>query len=1084
LSRQRSGDRQVSREELLERVVASRPFSALARARRPGSEGDVVLGGVPGSLLSVVAAGLAADPGPTLLIVLPGAAEAEGIARDLEFLGVGEAAVHVPGGEAGMAERSRIVARLASGPPLRVLVAPVRSVTDPVPSPERLRRSRLELACGDELDRDDLVQRLLDAGFERQAVVEGAGGFSVRGDVVDLFAHDQELPLRVEFSDQQIEGLRYFEPATQLSVKVVASAGATLLVPGEEETARGCLADHLPADTVVISRDQARLEEARERHLARYDGADRKRREELGRRLGRFFQVLASSLRLPGGEAINFGGQIIAADGPAFEQAAATLERITRGKKLSLIAFDSPAEQSRFFELLGEQDAESPAAKVLGRRLLAVPGRLHEGFHAPLLAIAATNHHELFAVAAKRLPRSEEPAVRSEAIESFLDLAEGDYVVHLAHGIARFEGLEREKKGGSRQDFLILSFRDGIRLMVPATKIDLVQKYIGGRGEAPELTRFGGKSWSRKKKAVADAVSDLAVELLELQAIRARKSGIRHPPDTPWQQEFEAAFPYTLTPDQGRAVEDIKRDLESPQPMDRLVCGDVGYGKTEVAMRAAFKCVMGGRQVAMLVPTTILAQQHINSFRERMAEYPVTIDGLYRFRTATEQKRALEGLACGAVDVIIGTHRLLQDDVVIKNLGLLIIDEEQRFGVAHKERLKRARKNVDVLVMSATPIPRTLHQALLGIRDISSLTQAPRGRQSIASEVVHYDDALVRRAILRELDREGQVFFVHNRVQTLPRTAARLRELVPEARFAEGHGQMPERALESTMLAFLQKEADVLVATTIIESGLDIPSVNTIFVDQANHYGLSELHQLRGRVGRYHHKAYAYFIVGRDGVVSDVAEKRLRAIEEFSRLGAGFQIAMRDMEIRGAGNILGAEQSGHIASVGYELYCRLLDMAVKRLREEKVVMPEEVEMNLDFTAFLPEDYVAERRLRIEIYRKLGRCVDAEDFRAVIDEMRDRFGPPPPVAQEFVLLARIRALMERLEIQRLGIMAGEGPALRPRRMRSFLDRLRLPAERVRILEGKTVVFVHREPFEGPGELLAFLEEALGEGAGSR
>jgi len=1059
-------------DALLTPLVKSRPFKELLRSVDDGP----TVGGVTGSALSLLAVALALNTTRRLVVLVPGEQEAEGTVDDLRLLGLaGQRVASLPPGVDGGMERARVIDRLSQDQRLQVLVTPARSAVDPLPRPDAIKASRLRLTVGEVLGLEEVVERLGEAGFTRETVVDRAGTFAVRGDLIDFWSHDRGKPLRVEWLDDEIEGIRAFDPATQLSVEVLAEAAPSLMAP-DTSAESGPLADHLSDDWVVLARDARALQESMERHLSRFQGADRERREDAWAALFRLPEIMTSRLKVPAGEALNLGGQIIAAAGTAFEDAMEALERVSRGKQATLLCFDTEAEQDRFKGVL-EQQTSALAEKLRKRPVIMHVGRLREGFHSPFLGVAALMHHELFATTVTRRRPAQEDAVVSEAIQSFLDLDEGDYVVHLGHGISQFEGLRRETKGGAEQDFLVLRFRDDVKLHVPASKVDLVQKYIGGKGDAPDLSRLGSASWEKRKDAVRRAVADMAAELLELQAIRARKSGIRHPADTAWQQEFEAAFPHEATPDQARAADAIKADMESPQPMDRLICGDVGYGKTEVAMRAAFKCVMGNRQVAVLVPTTVLAQQHLGSFRERMKDYPVVIEGLSRFRTKAQQKRALEGLADGSVDVVIGTHRLLQGDVSFKDLGLLVIDEEQRFGVADKERLRRLRTNVDVLTMSATPIPRTLHQSILGIRDISPLGQAPRGRREVQTEVLPYAEGVVRTAVLRELDREGQVFFVHNRVQTIHKVAARLSKLVPEASILVGHGQMPERALERTMVSFLQHDADILVATTIIESGLDIPRVNTIFVDQAEMYGLSDLHQLRGRVGRHHHQAFAYFLVRPDRSISEIAEKRLRAIEEFSRLGAGFQIAMRDMEIRGAGNILGPEQSGHIASVGYEMYCRLLDNAVKGLRNQRVDDPVEVEINIDFTAYLDDTWITDRTLRIEMYRKLGRARTEAQFQAAVEELGDRFGPPPPVAREFVLVARIRALMERARVRRLEIMPGEGVALRAGRLKRLLSMIRANPEDVRVLRGEVVLLVRREPFEGPGELLGFLESRV-------
>jgi transcription-repair coupling factor (superfamily II helicase) len=550
---------------------------------------------------------------------------------------------------------------------------------------------------------------------------------------------------------------------------------------------------------------------------------------------------------------------------------------------------------------------------------------------------------------------------------------------------------------------------------VPASKIDLVQKYVGGSRTDPELSRFGGTGWQRKKEKVEAAVLDLASDMVDLQAVREAQAGISYPPDSDWQAEFEAAFAYQETPDQLTTLIEIKRDLERARPMDRLICGDVGYGKTELAIRAAFKVIDNGRQVAVLVPTTVLAEQHFRTFRDRLAEYPFVVESISRFRTTAEQRSILERLAQGGIDIIIGTHRLVSTDIRFKDLGLVVIDEEQRFGVEHKERLKKLRQMVDVLTMTATPIPRTLHLALLGIRDISNLETPPPDRLAIETRIARFDPELIRHAVVRELNREGQVYFVHNRVYNIGEVADRLRAMVPEARVAVAHGQMAEHELEQAMLRFVRRESDILVATTIIESGLDIPNVNTIFINQADNYGLADLHQLRGRVGRYKHRAYAYLLLESEAGVTPTAARRLKAIEEFTELGAGFKIALRDLEIRGAGNILGTQQSGHIAAVGYELYCQLLESAVRRLKNQPLRVPLEVTIDLPWRALLPRDFVPGQRLRIEVYRRLARVrrpVRLEDFRR---ELRDRFGALPEPVEWLLRLAELRLLAARWQV---------------------------------------------------------------------
>jgi transcription-repair coupling factor (superfamily II helicase) len=623
--------------------------------------------------------------------------------------------------------------------------------------------------------------------------------------------------------------------------------------------------------------------------------------------------------------------------------------------------------------------------------------------------VALLGHHELFHRYEQR--RRATKVIASRPVDSFLDLKTGDYVVHVAHGIAKFMGMHTITKDGHVEEYLSLRFAENATLHVPAARINLIQKYIGGFSGTPQLSRLGSGVWEKQKAKVSEAVMDMAAELLEVQAARAAEQGIPYPPDTEWQQEFEAEFPYEETADQLTAAEDIKQDMTRPRPMDRLLCGDVGYGKTEMAMRAAFKAAEYGKQVAVLVPTTVLAEQHYRSFKERMANYPFSIDSISRYKSAGKQKETIQRLAKGEIDILIGTHRLISKDVKFPDLGLVVIDEEQRFGVTHKERLKQMRKTVDVLTMSATPIPRTLHMSMLGLRDISSLTTAPQDRRSVVTEVMAFDRNRVKLALLRELQREGQIYFVHNRVSNIIEMADEIQQLVPDARILVGHGQMHDGELEEVMLKFIRHEADILVCTTIIESGLDIPNANTIFINNADRFGLSELHQLRGRVGRWKHRAYCYLLLPADRPVTPVASKRLKAIEEYSHLGAGFKIAMRDLEIRGAGNILGPEQSGHIATVGYEMYCQLLEEATRQIKNEPKKTLPEAHVDIGISALLPKSYIPADRQRMDIYRRLTRCTSVEMLAMLEHDMKDAFGEPPRQAVLLFAMTEVRLLSQ-------------------------------------------------------------------------
>lgn len=643
-----------------------------------------------------------------------------------------------------------------------------------------------------------------------------------------------------------------------------------------------------------------------------------------------------------------------------------------------------------------------------GSGICVVNGTLRSGFKITNARLMVATDGEMFGLS--RLRRPKKASRRGLPISSLLELAEGDYVVHINHGIGRYRGLTKLSGACGDRDYILIEYAGTDRLYVPVDQIDRIQKYIGVEGQTPTLNRLGGSEWARTTKRVKQAVKEMAKELLALYAARQTIEGHSFGPDTPWQQELESAFEYQETPDQMEAIQEVKQDLESPKPMDRLICGDVGYGKTEVAIRAVFKVVNDGKQAAVLAPTTVLAQQHFNTFRERFAAYPVNIEMLSRFRSRAEQKKVIEGLRTGVVDVVIGTHRLLSKDIEFRDLGLLVVDEEQRFGVAQKERLKQLRKTVDVLTLTATPIPRTLQMSLSGIRDMSLMDDPPEGRMPIKTYCREYDDNLIRDAILRELDRGGQVYFVHNRVENIEHVAEHVRRLVPHARVEIGHGQMPEDQLERVMLDFYEHKFDVLVCTTIIESGLDIPNANTIIINNSDRMGLAQLYQLRGRVGRSNRQAYAYLLYEPHRIMSETAEKRLQAIKEFSELGSGFRIALRDLEIRGAGNLLGPEQHGQMAAVGFDMYCRLLAEAVQEIKGEE---PDKFDLppaDLPMDAYIPTDYIPSEGLRLEFYKRMTAVRCLKDVDEIAEEMKDRFGElPTPVKNSLdILKLRLKA----------------------------------------------------------------------------
>ena len=991
-------------------IQSAQGFHALTAALLNGHAATV--DGVWGSSGGLVAAALGLHAPRTVLVVIAHPRDVDSWVEDIAtFAGlrpvVFPAWDQMPGEETKVddiaGQRLRVLTHLIGDNPPRYAVTTMHALMQPVPLRKELIQGRRSLKKGTTEDPDALATWLVEQGFRRSEAVEVPGEFSRRGGIIDIFSPDAEAPYRLEFFGDSIDSIRQFAAQTQRSLgdldTINVSAVLSPALSGIKAT--GHLCDYLHPDSWTIIVELEDLQEQGRHYLQRVaDQTGLFAIEGVFQQLVKFANIRFSSLPAPSVEATchlrvesveRFSGEV----GKLRDE----LDTAAGGDRV-LIACHNEAEQKRLGEVL------SAGQLAQSDRLRLVAGRVRAGFRMVEIGLVILSDYELFH---REETRRVEPRRRleSRAIDSFLDLAEGDYVVHVSHGIARYCGMQVLEKNGRTEEHLILEFREGTRVYVPASKIDLVQKYVGGSSTEPELSKLGGTGWQKKKDKVQEAVFDLASEMIELHALREAKPGYAYPPDTEWQAEFEAAFPYQETPDQLSSLVEIRQDMQRSRPMDRLICGDVGFGKTELAMRAAFKAIDNGKQVAVLVPTTILAEQHFRTFSQRLAEYPFVVEGLSRFRSAAEQKRILKKLSMGGVDVIIGTHRLVSKDVQFKELGLVIIDEEQRFGVDHKERLKHLRATVDVLTMTATPIPRTLHMSLLGIRDISNLETPPADRLAIETRIVRFDPQLIRHAIVRELNRDGQVYFVHNRVQSIQAIANQLQSIVPEARIVVGHGQMHENELEEAMVKFVRRDADILVATTIIESGLDIPNANTMFINQADRYGLADLHQLRGRVGRSKHRAYAYLVLDGDRAVSPTAGRRLKAIEEFTELGAGFKIAMRDLEIRGAGNILGTQQSGHIAAVGYEMYCQLMENAVRALKKESPKTPLEINIDLPWEAYLPRDYVAGQRLRIEVYRRLARIRSLDKLEDFRKELRDRFGKLPEPAEWLLRLNEIR-----------------------------------------------------------------------------
>lgn len=660
--------------------------------------------------------------------------------------------------------------------------------------------------------------------------------------------------------------------------------------------------------------------------------------------------------------------------------------------------------------------------EISSRQVIVTFGMLNKGFEFPELKLSVISDIEIFGNSKKKkLPKT---IKGGKKIDSFLDLKVSDYVVHANHGIGIYKGIKQLEVQGIKKDYLHIKYQGTDSLYVPVEQLDMIQKYIGNEGNAPKISKLGGNEWAKAKEKAKKAINEIAENLVKLYAIRSTVKGYSYSKDLVWQKQFEEEFPYEETPDQLSAVEDIKKDMESEKPMDRLLCGDVGYGKTEVAQRAAFKAVMDGKQVAVLVPTTILADQHYNNFVQRYSDFPLKIDLLCRFRTSSEQKKTLQSLKEGNVDIIIGTHRLLQKDVIFKDLGLLVVDEEQRFGVTHKEKIKEMKKNIDVLTLSATPIPRTLNMSLTGVRDISIIETAPMNRYPIQTYVIEYNDQLIRDAVLREVNRGGQVYFVFNRVNKIKEMTNHLQSMIPEARFNFAHGQMSEKELEKVILDFINNEYDVLVTTTIIETGMDIHNVNTMVIYDADKMGLSQLYQLRGRVGRTNKIAYAYFTYKKDKVLTEIAEKRLKAIKEFTELGSGFKIAMRDLEIRGAGNMMGSAQHGHMAAIGYDLYVKMLEEAVKKLKGEIKEEPIETSIDLKIDAYIPSNYIEDETLKIEVYKKIAAIRSNQDKMDIIDELIDRFSDIPITTQNLIEISYLKSTANLLGIEEVKQRDGE------------------------------------------------------------
>ncbi len=922
-----------------------------------------------------------------------------------------------------------------------VVVASAVALMERVPDPE-LRPHGFTLRVGEELDLDETLERLVESGYERQEQVFERGQFAARGGILDIYPATEERAVRVELFGDEIESLRWFSTFTQRSlaeaeeveIAPAAELGAEYrelaeLAASEDRDERPDVAEILPVDrfrsfldlvpdeaaVLVASAEELRPGLADHWHdvTTSLHSTDAHHlyvpptevEESLRKRVVVSFSTVSQD------QPHQFRAQ--AADGAArsIREAEPELEKLVRGGYETVVAWSRRGEADRAAYNMARlrpafvDGSRPPTADGEGALWFAV-ARLREGFVAPQLKLAVIPDHRLL-----RRRRAERPDTRpGRALAAFTDLRKDDIVVHVDHGIGRFTGFDTKTVAQVTRDYLELEYRDGDRVFVPTDQLDKLSRYVGADGHAPALSKLGSKTWDNMKARARRAAEELAGELLTIYAERKRRSGHGFAEDSDWQLEFERAFPYRETDDQLEAIEQTKVDMEAARPMDRLICGDVGYGKTEVALRAAFKAASEGRQTLLLAPTTILAQQHFGTFSERLRDYPFRIELLSRFRSPKEQRAVIRDFTDGKVDILIGTHRLLSRDVQPKDLGLVIVDEEQRFGVKQKERLRQLRLSVDVLALSATPIPRTLQMSLAGLRDISVIETPPEGRRPIHTYVGEYDNDLVRTAIERELERGGQVFYLHDRVETIDEAAELIRALVPAARVTVAHGQMEASTLERSMLDFLRGSDQVLVSTTIIESGLDIPSANTLIVERADRLGLAQLYQIRGRVGRSRERAYAYLLYPSADALTHEAAARLSTLSDYTELGSGFKIAMRDLEIRGAGNLLGSEQSGHVAAVGFELYCKMLDEAVQHARPEEVGEPwEPVRLDVPVDAYVPADYIPYEVAKIDVHRRIAAAREPADLAALTEEIEDRFGPVPEPVDALLKLqdARIK-----------------------------------------------------------------------------
>ena len=938
---------------------------------------------------------------------------------------------------------------------------------------EEIKKSLIHYESDSPIDLDKLKDSLIALGYERVGQVEMPGQFSVRGGIIDIYSLTEENPLRIELWGDEIDSIRSFDAESQRSLENLDEITIYPAVEKIGEKDMVSFLEYFPGEKSILFLDEpnhlvekgmAVEEEYLQSRMHREERGEQKlpdnwlcRFETLQKKLNQYNCVALCALEPKRGkwkitEKFDITVKTVSSYNSSFELLVKDLLQYKKqGFQIALLS----GSRTRAERLAKDLQAEGLNAfystdydrLIQPGEIMVAYGHAKKGFEYPLIKFALMTETDIFGQEQKK--KKKKKNYNGQRIQDFAELSIGDFVVHEKHGLGIYRGIEKVEVDKIVKDYIKIEYRGGSNLYILATQLDALQKYSGAdTAKAPKLNKLGGQEWNKTKSRVRGAVKNIAKELVELYAVRQEKEGYVCGPDTVWQREFEEMFPYEETEDQLNAIEDTKRDMESTKIMDRLVCGDVGYGKTEVALRAAFKAVQESRQVVYLVPTTILAQQHYNTFVQRMKEFPVKVELLCRFRTPAQQKKAIEGLKKGQVDIVVGTHRVLSKDIEFKNLGLLIIDEEQRFGVAHKEKIKQLKKDVDVLTLTATPIPRTLHMSLIGIRDMSVLEEPPMDRIPIQTYVMEYDEETVREAINRELRRGGQVYYVYNRVTDIAEVALRISKLVPDARVDFAHGQMSERELEQVMYGFINGEIDVLVSTTIIETGLDISNVNTMIIHDSDRYGLSQLYQLRGRIGRSNRTSYAFLMYRPNMVLRETAEKRLAAIREYTDLGSGFKIAMRDLELRGAGNLLGAQQHGHMNAVGYDLYCKMLSEAVKEAKGIHTMEDFETSVDLNIDAFIPDTYISNEFQKLDIYKRIAGIENQNDYDDMLEELLDRFGEPPKAVLNLLAIAKMKAMAHQAyvtEIKQTGkeirITLYEKAKINPAGIPALMDKYR-------------------------------------------